>query len=138
MRRAALLLLLLVAVSTGQQDVRFVAIDVFIDTNGQPLAAYQLELTATKGALIVGVEGGASAAFKHAPYYDPAALKGGRIIIAAFTTDENPPKGRVRIARVHFQESGATKYTARPITAAAPGAERIDVTIDVVPYGEKR
>jgi hypothetical protein len=53
----------------------FTFVDVFIDPQGKPLAAYQFELRTTAGeAKLVGIEGGEHAAFAHPPYYDPKAL----------------------------------------------------------------
>ena len=37
------------------------------------------------------------------PGRDPAALAGDRVILAAYSTAEQLPKGRFRIARVHVQ-----------------------------------
>ena len=120
-----------------QEQVRFVALDVFADPGGKPLAAWQIEVVcdATKSR-IVGVESGQAPFDLKAPHFDPKALQGGRIVIAAFTTDKNPPSGRVRVARLHFQETGATDYASKLITAASPGAGRIDVKIELVPSGE--
>ena len=39
------------------QTVRFLSVDVFIDAKDAPLAAYQLEFTASPGVKIVGIEG---------------------------------------------------------------------------------
>jgi hypothetical protein len=93
--------------STGQPGVRFAPLHIYIDSGNSSLAAYQFELKATTGQIrIVGVEGGRHDAFKEAPYYDPAALANDRIIIAAFSTGSNLPKGRTRIATIHLQIIG--------------------------------
>jgi hypothetical protein len=85
------------------QAGRFVTVDVYIDSQAKPLAAYQFELTAAGGdAQIVGVEGGEHPAFNSAPYYDPAALSKNRIIIAAFSTGNELPSGKSRVARMHL------------------------------------
>jgi hypothetical protein len=121
-------------------EMRFRALDVFIDTGGRPLAAWQIEIRGEDGtSKIVGVEGGEPAPFAGAPYYDPAALQGGRIIIAAFTTDENPPAGRIRVARLHLVEAGGEKpvYSARVLAAATRGGERIDVRVELKEPGGK-
>lgn len=110
-----------------EQETRFVAVELYADTAGKPLVAWQIELQCD--AKIVGVEGGA--------YYDPAALQGGRIILAQFTTDPNPPAGRVLVARVHLQETGKTDYTAKLMAAASPGGARIEPKIDIVRAGGK-
>jgi hypothetical protein len=56
------------AISTFAQTnpvvaTRFRAVDIFVDSTNKPLAAYQLEFTASAGAKIVGIEGGEHAAF---------------------------------------------------------------------------
>jgi hypothetical protein len=103
--------------------VRFSAVDVFVDSGAQPLAAYQLTFTATRGDVkIVGIEGGEHPAFKEAPYYDPQAIQQERAILAAFNTDaaEQLPKGRTRVATVHVQVRGAIEpaYAVKFETAA--------------------
>ena len=87
--------------------VRFAPLHIYLDSGNRPLAAYQFELKAAAGQIkIVGVEGGQHKAFKEAPYYDPAALANDRIIIAAFNTSHDLPKGRTRIATIHLQITG--------------------------------
>ncbi len=89
--------------------IRFEAIDVFIDSGDQPLAAWQLELSChTKDVEIVGIEGGEHPAFKEPPFYDPRAMNNNRVILGAFSTDsdEQHPRGRSRVARVHLQVTG--------------------------------
>jgi hypothetical protein len=113
-----------------EQETRFVAVEVYAETDGKPLAAWQVEIQCD--AKIVAVEGP-----KEPPYYDPAALQGGRIILAQFTTDPAPPAGRVLVARVHLMESGRTDYVAKLMAAAAPGGERIAPKIDLVRVGGK-
>jgi len=124
----------------GAGEMRFRALDVIIDTGGRPLAAWQIEIRGEDGASkIVGVEGGEPAPFAGAPYYDPAALQGGRIIIAAFTTDENPPAGKIRVARLHLAEPGGDQlnYSARILAAATRGGERIEVRVELNEPGGK-
>jgi hypothetical protein len=113
---------------------QFVAIDVYADTGGRPLAAWQIELNCDPSqAKIVGVEGAGA----RPPYYDPAALEGGRIILADFSTEPSLPSGRVLVARVHFQETGSPTYVPTLMAAAAPGGERLDLRIDLVRTGGK-
>lgn len=96
----------------GQGENRFTAVDVYVDSGDEPLAAYQFELTATAGEFrIVGVEGGSHIAFAEPPYYDPAALMQDRIIIASFNTGDDLPTGRTRIARIHVQIVGNQEPT---------------------------
>jgi len=81
------------AVRPTEPRVRFAPVHIYLDSGDKPLAAYQFELKATTGRIkIVGVEGGEHAAFKEAPYYDPAALAKDRIIIAAFNTGRDLPQ----------------------------------------------
>jgi hypothetical protein len=112
-----------------EQESRFVAVEIYAQIDA-PIAAWQIELDCD--AKIVAVEG-----VKDPPYYDPAALQGGRIILAQFTTEPNPPAGRVLLARVHLMESGKTDYTAKLMAAASPGGERISPKIDLVLVGGK-
>src|SRR5690349_2445231 len=76
--------------SAGAGEFRFRAIDIFVDSGSNPLAAYQLEFLATNGvAKITGIEGGENSAFKNPPHYDPKAMQHDRVVIAAFSTE--PP-----------------------------------------------
>ena len=127
------LALCLFSLNAAPQDGTFYALDVYIDTGGTPLAAFQFEVIST--GKIVGVE---NADFSDkAPYHDPDALKGGRIIVAAFTTEEDPPAGRVRVARLHMYFSGVGKPDdkAEIIVTATPGGERMDASIELVREG---
>jgi hypothetical protein len=99
--------------------MRFLPVDILLDTGTHPLGAYQVEITA-KNAAIVGLEGGDPAPFHNAPYYDPAALQpgpagsAGRIIVAAFSTDANLPAGTSRVARLHLALSGLPGVNVAP------------------------
>ena len=85
----------------------FATVHIYLDSGNRSLAAFQFELKATAGQIeIVGIEGGKHEAFSEAPYYDPAALAQDRIIIAAFNTGQDLPKGRTRIATIHLQITG--------------------------------
>lgn len=120
--------------------VRFAPVHVYLDPAGRPLAAYQFELKATSGQIkIVGVEGGEHAAFKEAPYYDPAALQNERIIIAAFNTGSDLPTTRTRIATIHLQIAGDVepKYALSLTTAADANGENLPVEI-TLEKGERK
>jgi hypothetical protein len=98
---------------------RFAWVDVYV-TSDQPLAAWQLELSSTGAAFsIVGVEGGEHAAFAQPPFYDPAALNQGRIILAAFSTATELPVGKTRVARVHVLIPGEAPAYRLDLTVAA-------------------
>ena len=120
-------------ITTVQPKVRFAPLHIFLDSGSRPLAAFQFELKATAGQIkIVGVEGGQHAAFKEAPYYDKAALyKSNRIIIAAFNTGRELPKGRTRIATIHLQIIGDAEpdYELKLTVAADADAKEIPAKI---------
>jgi hypothetical protein len=96
--------------------IRFAPIDIIIDTDDQPLAVYQVELIA-KGqhVQIVGLEGGEHPAFREPPHYDPVARQRPqeRVVLAAFNTAEASqlPAGKVRVATIHVQITGAGEPT---------------------------
>ncbi|MEI8195404.1 MAG: hypothetical protein WCI73_05795 [Phycisphaerae bacterium] len=107
------------------QTISFRSLDIYVAPHGaqQALAAYQVELRVTRGdAVIIGVEGGEHPAFTKPPYYDPAALQNQRILLAAFSTDQNLPHGKTRVARLHFQVRGnqAPEYSIKLDIAADP------------------
>ena len=124
---------------TVQPIVRFAPLHIYLDSGSRPLAAFQFELKAAAGKLapakagvkIVGVEGGQHAAFKEAPYYDPAALAKNRIIIAAFNTGSELPTGRTRIATIHLQIIGDAEpdYELKLVVAADADAKEIPAKI---------
>lgn len=118
--------------SATAPSVRFATVDIYVDSGDQPLAAYQCELTAEQnGVKIVGIEGGEHAAFRDPPYYDPAALMNRRVILAAFNTGADLPKGKSRVARVHVRIAGDAEpqYELTLIAAGAPDGRRIDVKL---------
>lgn len=94
-------------VAGGEKSVYFVPVGVYVDSGDNSLGVYQVEIKALKGDVkIVGVEGGEHAAFKKPPYYDPAALMKGRIILAKFSTQDDLPTGRTKVATLHMQVTG--------------------------------
>ena len=119
-----ILITLLLALHTfAAEPIRFLSVDVFIDPKGEPLAAYQLEITAPTGVKIVGIEGGEHPEFQKAPYYDPKAIQSERVIVAAFTTApaNSLPANKTRVLTLHLQSSTASpklesnlKISARP------------------------
>lgn len=110
--------------------VRFVALDLYLDPGPQKLGAYQLTFD-SKAATLVGVEGGESAAFADPPFYDPKALAGGRVILAAFHAGPDSPAGRTRVARLHLRVEGAAEptYTTKLTVAADAAGEPIDAAL---------
>lgn len=114
--------------------VRFVAIDLLIDPNNQPLAAWQIDLAATRGQIeIVGISGGEHPAYHNPPYYDPRAIQQERVIIAAFST-ANPSElpatpGRVATINVMITGTAPTHIEARLTAAADFNCQRLPATL---------
>jgi hypothetical protein len=105
----------------GPPSVRFLAVDVFLDSGGRALAAYQVQLETVAGEVkVVGIEGGEPAPFREAPYYDPAAMMGDRVIIGDFSTlrRDHLPSGR-----------DAPSFDTRLHTAATAGGRPIPVDV---------
>jgi hypothetical protein len=140
-RLVAFMLILVCLVAYAAEDgapvaavpaVRFEAVDVYIDSGATPLAAYQFELKSTGADVkIVGIEGGDHAAFRKAPYYDPAALSKARVIIAAFDTGNGLPAGKTRVARVHVRVEGAAEPVHTAILALAGNAQGKRITAEI-------
>lgn len=109
--------------------IRFRAVDVFVDSTNKPLAAYQLEFTASGGAKIVGIEGGGHAAFKEAPFYDVKAMQHERVVIGAFNTAkaDKLPTGKTRVATIHLQTTGdqPLRFKVQVKTAATVDGRKI-------------
>jgi hypothetical protein len=118
----------------AQNTTRFEAIDVFVDSGNQRLAAWQLELNSTATDVqIVGIEGGEHPAFEEPPYYDKRAMNNNRVIIAAFSTGDNLPSGRSRVARIHVQVRGpgARTWLSELTTSATADGTRIPAEISL-------
>jgi hypothetical protein len=121
--------------STKPEAVTFEAMDLWIDSGGEPLAAYQVEITYDKSSVkIVGLEGGQTSAYTNAPYYDRDGFDSGRIVVAAFTTDEDAPKGRTRVARIHLAVAGKDEpdLAGKLMAAAKTGGKRITPEVELV------
>ena len=117
------MIIFLAAAGFAEDAVHFRTVDIFVDTGGKPLAAYQVEFRAKRGNVkIVGIEGGADAVFKEPPYYDAKAMQQERVIIAAFSTETEMklPKEKTRVASIHVQVTGDENPDyAVTLTAAA-------------------
>jgi len=118
--------------------VRFIAYDIFIDAGANELGAYQLDIhDNTHASKVVGVEAGAHAAFANKPpYYDPKALNNeGRIVLAAYSTAEELPTGKTRIARLHLQICGDVDadFELDLIVAADADGQPISATATATP-----
>jgi hypothetical protein len=132
--------LVAIAAAPAAAETRFRTWALVIDSAGEPLAAWQVELACDPAAVkIVGVEGGPSP-WAEAPHYDPKGLEAGKMVIAAFTLAPQPPAGATRVARVHVQESGwgETSIRAKLTAAADPAGRRIGATVRLVPEEGER
>ncbi len=124
--------------STEEAAVRFASVSVYIDPQAQPLAAWQIEIDAgTPGVKLVGIEGGDASAFHDPPYYDPQALLGGRIVIAAFSLAKDLPTQKNRVARLMVQIPGHARpnYAAKLQVAASPDSRTIPATVSLIEEG---
>lgn len=126
-----------VTMDAAKQSPRFQAVDVFVDSGGTPLAAYQVEaFYDPRRVQILGLEGGEREGFREAPHYDAAGMTGGRIIIAAFVdSDGKASAGRQRVARLHLRlaDGAALLPVLKPMAAARPGGERMAIRVEVSP-----
>lgn len=117
----------------AQGPVRFAAVHVSIDSGDTPLAAYQFELVAKTGRVaLVGLEGGDAAAFKAAPYYDPKALLANKVVVAAFSTAVDLPRGKTRVATLMVQITGDADPTYAATLQAAAGGDGQSVSAQVI------
>lgn len=123
----------------------FLTIDLTIDPKGQPLGAYQIEMTSPDTAFtVVGVEAGEHPAFDHGrpPYFDPIAQQDGtdRLIVAEYAKPrlaaDQLPSEAVRVVTVHAMlpavpEDGAPEPLIQLTLLAAGNAdgERIDADV---------
>lgn len=129
-----LLLIVMVATVFGQSQpaLRFQAVDLFIDSGEEALAAYQLEFAAMAGNVkVVGVEGGDAEVFKQPPYYDPKAMQRERVIVAAFSGEPAAklPRGKTRVATIHVQIAGEARpeFTLKVQAAGNSAGQRMQV-----------
>ena len=143
MRKLTLLLLLAIllpALPAAAGDMRFRTFALMVDADTDSLAAWQVELTYDQAAVrIVGVEGGL-APWEEAPYYDPKGLDAGRMVLASFTLDPDPPSAAIRVARVHIQQTGRKRnpLQANLMAAADAAGRRIGATVRLIPEEGER
>lgn len=133
----ALLLLALFAsrlpAQSTQPTVRFAAYDVIVDSADASLAAYQVQIVGSANVTLVGVEGGEHPAFAKPPYYDPKALQGQTIILAAFSKEKDLPHSRTRVARIHVRIEGdaAPTFETKLIVAGNAGGQSIPAKLSL-------
>ncbi|MFG0307454.1 MAG: hypothetical protein ACF8Q5_14710 [Phycisphaerales bacterium JB040] len=107
------------------------------DGTSPELGAWQVEYIGSSDAgevLLVGVEGGEHDAYAEPAFYDPEALAGGRVILAAYAVDGELPSGRTRIARLHVQSpAGGFESAVTLIAAGDAGGQRIEAAVEAEP-----
>jgi hypothetical protein len=137
-------LLLPPAPATSAAQARFVAVDVFVDSGGERLAAWQVELTYDRDHVrVLSLEGGAAEGWREPPHYDPRGMTAGRMVMAAFVSDDAlASSGRARVARLHLLVEGMGERLpeVRLVTAAGPGGGRIagGVGVELIPSEGKK
>jgi hypothetical protein len=110
---------------------KFSAVDIFVDSGSEPLAAFQIEFRAGSSK-IVGIEGGEHQAFKEPARYDPKALQQNRVILAAFSIapPAQLPKGKTRVATLHLHApEGVAERDLKAVVVANGRGERIDAAV---------
>ena len=122
----------------------FLTIDITIDPQGQPLAAYQFEMISPDTSFtVVGVEAGEHAAFDHGrpPYFDAVAQadQTDRLILAEYAKPDlaadQLPAEAIRVVTVHAMVPIEDGQAPEPliqltlITAGNADGERIDAKV---------
>ncbi len=91
----------------------FRTLRVLVDPHGKAMAVWQVEVVAEGDVKVVGVEKGEARGFSDPPYYDPAAMAGGRIVIGAYSLEKDLPAGRTHVATLHVRVGGPEKIKCR-------------------------
>ncbi len=125
--------------ATPAGAARFLAVDIYVDPLGKPLAAYQFELREAGGRmLVVGLENGEHAAFGNPPLYDRAAIGAGRadrVIAASYSLlpPDQLPTTRTRVATIHMQIVGESRpdFELTLIAAGDANARPIPATLEL-------
>lgn len=122
-------------------ELRFGTADVYLNAGAREFAAYQVELRGAESVKLIGIEGG-EGAFGEPPLYDPEALQGGRVILAAFLAEGGGAGGRVRVATLHYTwdaaRDAAPQWRATPRAAAEADGTRFEGAFEVRPRPEAR
>lgn len=121
--------------------ITFLTLDITLDPKGQPLGAYQFELTSENASFtVIGVEAGEHDAFNHGrpPYFDPVAKQNkiDHLVLAEYAkpnlTANQLPTDAVRVATVHVMFTDQPNEDEPPTiqltltTAGNAEGERID------------
>lgn len=122
------------ATIVASAQTRFIAMDLMIDPQGEPLAAYQVEISASSNVKIVGVEGGEHPEFRKAPYYDPKGIQHERLIVAAFSMADASklPHAATRVLTVHLECEGESKLETNLKVAADARGQKIKAKAELI------
>lgn len=117
---------------TADRPRVFSVLRLEIDPSGAELSGWQLRADFGKSdARIVGIEGGASPAFTAPPYYDPRALNGGEIVLAALARGQELPTGRTTVAVLHVEHdpSGLPPLEVSELIAVGADGDEIEAAV---------
>ena len=134
-------LVFIIALGMFADEVKFMAIDVYADSRDKQLVAWQLQLQYPETIKLISIENGESKAFDRLPDYNKKLADKGRVVIAAFTTnDQAAPKGENRIMRLHIQYTGDKKpqFNISVLAAASPGGKRIPIKCRYQVYKQEK
>jgi hypothetical protein len=138
--RAAFFLILLIAflpLLGAQQpsdfpQPSFRTLQVFINPHGKSMAVYQFEFIGDPDVKLVGIEAGEAKGFTDPPYYDAAALAGGRVIVGAYSLANDLPAGPTHIATLHVRVgTGEPRYELKLKTAGGRDGSPIACDISI-------
>lgn len=135
MTRLLFFLVLCCSVLRAGDSVRFIPVDLYLDSKAESLAAYQLRFSADdRQTKIVGIEGGEPKVFSEPPYYDTRAMQRERVILAAFSTasTDELPRGRTRIATIHVLVNGNNVPAFSVRIDAAANADGKSIPVDAI------
>lgn len=122
---------LLLATTVAQaQERTFSTVAVILDTERTALGAYEIDLQFDdERVLLVGVEAGTD--FTVPPVYDPKALQGDRIVLAAMDLHAQTARDRVHVATLHVEHPRTLELRPRALRIVAADADgrRIHATL---------
>jgi len=131
------------------RNAKFLALEVWVDPKGQPLAAYQVRFgsgaDAPNRTIVVGVESGQGGVFGVTPpYYDRTAVDNGEaegVVLAMMTTAPVSalPSAKSRVATIHLMVLGGANpsFDIRLDTAATADGKWIPAEVSLI-EGEPR
>ena len=105
-------------------------VDIYLDTGSHPLAAYTIELRYDPQVVaVLDVSHPGRGGFPGTPMVEPASFARGVTRIVGLHTGASLPRGRVRVARVHFRPasaSGSSSLSVSILGIYGPGGKPIN------------